>query len=262
MKNRPRHGCVVLSVFAHTRNNSGILAAASHQSLAEAARRLLAILNHAAIPASWYTDEAARHIIGPVLEHAAPGHEGGLFLSSNPHGCARRASIDAQLQQGTAEWGRYGLSVSGVVRPDTSSMDYADLLARHAIRAQIDTLQLTRSQRRSNGWQSVESLRFGVLGLPITLSLSGSGGWSSWSNRFAVQRRLTAVAASGDFAHLALELSHVESASGRRRVEKVVSRLTQLRDRHGLWVGTSAGLSKLLAPRSIERSARSILRAA
>jgi hypothetical protein len=148
-----------------------------------------------------------------------------------------------------------GIGISTLVLRDVMLIDDLDLLVKHGITAVRDA-----GTASSNLPCGAEPIRYSVWRMGATHRL-GDVAAGRLGACGAIGRAVSRAAARAEACHLVLDAAQLAQAGtgAARRVNRVLRRIAQLRDREALSVRTMAQTARALAPARVESPARSIL---
>lgn len=237
---------------------------ASQWELDELTPRLLDLFGQFEVPATWAVADPAVSAARERIVAARGGHELAILGDASWVGrAAGRGRFARELERRTARARAEGLPIETLVLKAVLPVDHCDLAIKEGIIAarHLSASHLRNSPRRLQP----RTLRFGLWGFPVSITLPGTrrwwpGGGGTRAARFAIDE---AVSGQG-LVHLVVDAPELAARGGSawRVLERVVEHVARRR-RHGLLdVATLGTTARRLAGENRGQPSRSILRPA
>jgi hypothetical protein len=272
MKNVPGHGVLILSVdgadqqmpFANEPMGTSIAREKVHDNaLFGASKWLLELLDQQGLQATWFFEAPATSPMLCRIVRSRLKHEIGLSMCDSGSSKLSRAALARNLQRGLLAARSVDVEITSVSIAGSTPTEQLDLLAKYGIRSIRPGIAATDPQcDRRSGWNAVSVLRFGILNLPHTATLTNASRMPRWITNWTAARSVTAAAKRQQYCHLAINLCQLVEARQRSQLEWLLRHAARIWKHNNCRIETMSSVSAALVSRPSAPHTQSILRAA
>jgi hypothetical protein len=255
------HGTLTVSVdLEHNHIDVGL---AEQRALETVATELVEMFTRYEMPVTWGVADPAISAARARIDVSRRGHELALLGDTTWVGReAGRSRFARELTRRTARARSEGLTLRTLALRTPLPVDHCDLAIKEGILAARQPL--AESSRAARPLHP-QTLRFGLWGFPISISLPGTsrwlpGGGGTRAARYQIDRAIT----ERGTVHLAIDAPHLaeRGPSALRVVERVLEHATRRRQHGLLELSTIGAIAGRLTSEHQGQPSRSILRPA
>ena len=262
MKNVPSHGVLILSVDGADRNGAE-QEMADDAAIFSASKWLLDLLDGQGLQATWFLAAPATSPMRCRIVKSHVKHEIGISMSDSGSSKLSRAALARDLQHGVIAARSVDVKITSLSVTGSTPTEQLDLLGKYGIRSIRPGVAATDPMRnRRSGWNAVSMLRFGIISLPHTATLTNASRMPRWLTNWTVARSVTRAAKRQQYCHLAINVGQLVDARRRSQLEKVLRHAARVWRHNACHIETMSTVSAALVSRPSAHNTQSILRAA